>query len=134
MFALSPWIHKAFPMVVEQRLTWGLRYPMLLPIAAFYPEASWAAGRYHLPVEMSAEERRFIGEVVGDFVRSRPRLLLVDEDPPTPLHAGFCYLDYFSADPSFARALGDYERVSRTPSFIIYRRRRIAETAVVTSP
>jgi hypothetical protein len=96
---------------------------MLLPVAAFYPEGSWSPGRYHVAAEMSGEERRFVKEVVDDFVKSRPALLLVDEDPPTPLHGGFHYLDYFGADPAFAWALRDYERVARTPSFVIYRRR-----------
>jgi hypothetical protein len=134
VFVLSPWLHKAFPMILEQRLTWGTRHPALWQIAAFYPGHSWSPGRYHAPAEMSGEERRFVGEVVGDFLKSRPALLLVDEDPPTPLHDGFRYLDYFAADPSFARALGDYERVAKTPSFVVYRRRGIAETAVAARP
>jgi hypothetical protein len=134
VFVLSPWIHKAFPMVLEQRLTWGSRYPMLLPIAAFYPESLWSPGRYRVASEMSGEERRFVGEVAGDFARSRPALLLVDEDPPTPSHEGFRYLDYFGSDPTFARALRDYERVAKTPSFVIYRRRVIKDITRAPSP
>jgi hypothetical protein len=121
-------------MILERRLRWGLRYPMLLSIAAFYPETAWSPGRYHVAAEMSAEERRFVGEVVADFVRSRPALLLVDEDPPTPLHGGFRYLDYFGEAPSFARAFVDYERVARTPSFVVYRRRGIGERVVAARP
>lgn len=120
---LSPWLHKAFPMTIESGLTWGLRYPMLLPIAAFYPEGSWAEGRYHRVEAMSEAERRFVGEVSADFLKSRPTLLLVDDDPPTPMHPGFRYLDYFALDPAFARALGEYNYLARTPSFVIYRRR-----------
>ncbi len=123
VFVLSPWLHKAFPMTIESGVTWGLRYPMLLPVAAFYPEGSWASGRYHRVEAMSEPERRFVGEVSADFLRSRPALLLVDDDPPTPLHRGFRYLDYFARDPGFGRALKDYEFLVRTPSFVVYGRR-----------
>jgi hypothetical protein len=123
LFVLSPWLHKAFPLVVEEHLTWGMRYPMLLQVAAFYPEPSWSPGRYHATGEMTEEERRFKSEVVADFLKSRPAMLLVDDDPPTPLHRGFRYLDYFGIDPAFARAMRDYERVGQTPSFVVYRRR-----------
>jgi hypothetical protein len=123
VFVLSPWLHKSFPMVIESGVTWGSRYPMLLSIAAFYPEGTWTAGHYHALEGMSEPERRFVGEVSADFLRSRPALLLVDDDPPTPLHPGFRYLDYFSLDPAFARALEGYEFLARTPSFVVYRRR-----------
>jgi hypothetical protein len=126
VFVLSPWLHKAFPLVVEERLKWGMRYPMLLQVAAFYPEGSWSPGRYHADGAMAEEERRFKGEVVADFLKNRPAVLLVDDDPPTPLHRGFRYLDYFGADPAFARAMRDYERVGQTPSFVVYRRRGVS--------
>jgi hypothetical protein len=129
VFVLSPWLHKAFPMTIESGVTWGLRYPMLLPIAAFYPEGSWAAGRYHRVDAMSEPERRFVGEVTADFLKSRPRLLLVDDDPPTPMHPGFRYLDYFAGDPAFARAMKEYEFLARTPSFTVYRRRDAGHAA-----
>jgi hypothetical protein len=131
VFVLSPWLHKAFPMVMDSGVTWGHRYPMLLSIAAFYPEESWEAGRYHALGAMSEPERRFLGEVSADFLRSRPALLLVDDDPPTPLHRGFRYLDYFALDPAFTQALGEYEYFKRTPSFVVYRRRDASpETAL----
>lgn len=123
VFVLSPWIHKAFPMVMESGVAWGSRHPMLWQVAAFYPEESWSPGRYHAPGAMPGPERRFFGEVVADFLESRPALLLIDDDPPRPLLAGFNYLDYFGLDPAFARAMGDYEFVARTPSFAVYRRK-----------
>ena len=134
VFVLSPWIHKAFPMVIETGVIWGSRHPMLWQIAAFYPEGSWSPGRYHAPESMSAPERRFFGEVASDFLKSRPALLLVDDDPPTPRHLGFRYLDYFRLDPGFARALNDYEFVTRTPSFRVYRRRAATPGAVASTP
>ena len=72
---------------------------------------------------MSEPERRFVGEVTADLLKSRPMLLLVDDDPPTPMHPGFRYLDYFAIDPAFARAVEEYEFLARTPSFTVYRRR-----------
>ncbi len=130
VLALSPWLHKAFPMVNESGVTWGMRHPMLWQIAAFYPEGTWAAGRYHEPDAMPAAERRFFGEVAADFLARRPKLLLVDDDPPTPLLAGFRYLEYFALDPAVARALREYEFVERTPSFVVYRRREVGVQTV----
>jgi hypothetical protein len=127
---LSPWIHKAFPMVMEAEVVWGSRHPMLWQVATFYPEESWKPGRYHSPATMPKAEKRFFGEVVADFLKSRPELLLVDDDPPRPLLTGFCYLDYFGLDPAFARAMRDYEFVARTPSFVAYRRRATADGLV----
>lgn len=133
VFVLSPWIHKAFPMVMEAGVAWCSRYPMLLPIAAFYPAGGWSPGRYHTPEAMDESERRFVGEVRSDFLASHPALLLVDDDPPTPRHAGFAYLEYFRLDPAFARALNDYEFIARTPSFRVYHRRE-AGTVASTIP
>lgn len=135
VLVLSPWLHKSFPMIIESRVRWSLRYPMLLQIAAFYPEGTWSPGLYRDREQMTPTEREFVGEVAADFLKSRPMLLLVDDDPPTPLHRGFRYLDYFSRDPSFARAARDYEFVTRTPSFAIYRRRAVKPGDIVsTSP
>ena len=67
------------------------------------------------------------------FLAHRPKLLLVDDDPPTPLLTGFRYLDYFSLDPAVARALRGYEFVERTPSFVVYRRRDGKSDAIASA-
>jgi hypothetical protein len=133
VFVLSPWIHKAFPMVMEAGVVWGSRHPMLWQVAAFYPDECWKPGQYHSPAAMPGAEKRFFGEVVADFLQSRPSLLLIDDDPPRPLLAGFRYLDYFALDPAFARAMKEYEFVARTPSFAVYRRRTTSD-GLVGSP
>ena len=44
---LSCWLHRSFPLVNETGASWGMRYPMIMHIPAFYADGSWAGGRYH---------------------------------------------------------------------------------------
>ncbi len=123
LLVLSPWLHRSFPMVNETGVGWGMRHPMLWQIAAFYADGSWSRGGYHALEAMTPPERRFVGEVAADFARSRPALLMIDDTPPRPSLPGFDYLRYFSADPRFARTLREYERLTCTITFRVYRRR-----------
>jgi hypothetical protein len=120
---LSCWVNQSFPLVNELHATWGMRHPMLWPIAAFYSDGTWAKGQYHRLEEMSGPERRFVGEIAEDMARYQPVVLLVDSDPPTPALKGFDYLDYLVREPRIARLLTEYEPVTRTARFRIYRRR-----------
>ncbi len=123
VLVLSCWVHTSFPLIQQAGATWSMRHPMLWQIAAFYDPHSWSPGRYHAPEVMSGPERRFVDEVVADFERSRPVLLLVHDDPPTPDLAGFGYLDYLAREPRFARCFEDYEYLTRSMLYRIYRRR-----------
>jgi hypothetical protein len=120
---LSCWLHKSFPLVNEAGVGWGLRYPMILQIPAFYADGSWAESGYNPLATMSEPERRYIAEVALDFVRTRPAVLLVDDDPPDPNLVGFDYLKYFAQEPRFARELAAYEYVARLSSVRAYVRR-----------
>lgn len=123
LLVLSPWVHRAFPLVNETGVAWGMRHPMVWPIAAFYADGSYRPGTYRPLAAMSAPEREFVGEVAHDFAQSRPALLLIDDDPPRPTLPGFDYLRYFAADPRFAHALAGYEPLTRTIHFRVYRRK-----------
>ena len=63
LLVLSPWLHKAFPMVLEADARWGMRHPMLWQVAAFYRGGTWSEGRYHALTAMDGPERRFVAEV-----------------------------------------------------------------------
>jgi hypothetical protein len=120
---LSCWLHKSFPLINETGAVWGMRYPMILQIPAFYADGSWARGGYHPLAAMSGPERLYVDEVASDFVRSRPAVLLVDDDPPDPRLVGFDYLAYFAQEPRFARELAGYEYVARISHARAYVRR-----------
>jgi hypothetical protein len=133
MLVFSPWVHRSFPLVNETGAKWGMRHPMLWQIAAFHAGRPWIKGDYHRLESMSDPERRFVGEVVDDFARNRPVLLLVDNDPPTPKLKGFNYLEYFKNEPRFAKIMTDYQLVARTPCYRIYRLADWARAARTTA-
>jgi hypothetical protein len=108
-------------LVNETNANWAMRHPMLWQIAAFHANERWREGQYHSMESMSPAERGFVAEVVNDFVRNRPALVLVDRDPPTPALKGFDYLEYFRSDPRFARMFGNYEFVGGSLNFRDFR-------------
>jgi hypothetical protein len=123
MLILSCWLHKSFPLVNESGTVWGMRYPMILHVPAFYADGSWARGGYHTLAAMGGPERRYVDEVASDFVRTHPAVLLIDDDPPDPNLTGFDYLVYFAQEPQFARELAGYEYVARLSHARAYVRR-----------
>jgi hypothetical protein len=120
---LSSWLHRSFPNINEFGLNWGMRHPMLWQIAAFYAGDRWRPGAYHELSTMSGAERELLDEIAVDFDRSRPVLLLVDNDPPVKALEGFDYVEYFSRAPRFARVLSEYDYLTRTTFHRVYRRR-----------
>ena len=70
--------------------------------------------------------------VADDFRKSRPVLLFVDREPPSPALPGFDYLAYLKTDPGFARTLSDYDFLANTMWFRVYRRKDKAGTSPAT--
>jgi hypothetical protein len=121
LLVLSPWVNRSFPLVNETGANWAMRHPMLWQIAAFHVNERWRKGQYHSSESMSPAERDFVSEIVDDFVRNRPVLLLVDRDPPTPALKGFDYLEYFRSDRRFAEMLTCYEFAGGSLNFRVFR-------------
>jgi hypothetical protein len=131
---LSTNIKSGFPLLLEGGRRWAFRHPSLWPMLAFYHEQ--VPGRRLIAVREASEreglERRFTQEIVDDFLRMKPELLLVLRPDATSASWGgarrFDYLGYFSSHPTFREAiLPVYTAKGRLGDYDVYLRRARAD-------
>ncbi len=128
LVVLSSNLASGWPLTSDLGATWGLRYPSLWPLAAFYDALAPGPGLITpRPLEArSPRERRFTEDVVSDLVRSRPLFVLVLMTDPTADHWGgatrFDYVQYLAEDPRFTPWLSGYRVVTEVSRYRVLRR------------
>lgn len=110
----------AFPMVLEERRIWASRYPTLWPLAG----AITLRGNGRLdPARSDAVIAEVLDNVVADFSRYRPKLIVVDERAAKlRVPDGFEFLPLFLKNPAFADLWTDYRLVGNIAEYSLYQR------------
>jgi hypothetical protein len=120
ILSLSASLSPAFPVVNLAGASWPYHYSCLWPLPGIY------RGTDHLraPESQGPIERELFETVVGDFVATPPRLLLVDRSVWKIGLGGapFDYVTYFSASPAFAERFREYQLVGHVGDFDLYER------------
>jgi hypothetical protein len=116
-----------FPLVNYAGVRWASRYPHLWFLQVLYSDRleSAAALRYRRPEEMGSVERLCLNQVVEDFVRGNPALVMIvkpQADDPRRGIRRFDYLAYFSQDQRFTAILSKYTYGGDVFGYRVYRR------------
>lgn len=130
MIVLSSNPATAWPLTRDAGAIWASRYMSFWPLLSFYGDQLWDIPphviRPHRQDQRPDFERRFVDEVVEDFERWRPRLMVVLEPDPDFLALGGArridYLEYFGADPRLAAMFHRYQRVDTVGSYSLWLR------------
>jgi hypothetical protein len=124
VFSTNVWM--AYPLINYARLETSWRFPTrwLLPgalrrgndVTAEIPAAEREMLR--------SIERYVVDDVIEDFQRHAPELVLIDVRPKKSYFAdmSFDYLSYFLDDPRFASIWSNYEKVAELDEAYLYRR------------
>jgi hypothetical protein len=129
VLVLSTHIGTAFPLVYLAEARLASRHPHLWQLAALYDHELWESDSptvVRRPRGRGPLEQVFIDQVVEDFVRHRPALIVVP-----PVHeewwgaAGsrwFDYLSYFRSDPRFDREFAEFQFDRAIGEYVFYTR------------
>ncbi len=113
----------AFPLVEELDVEHASRYSAMWPL----PGATIVAATQSGPKAAAARHilRETRSNIVGDFVRARPDVLVVDVRDTKPYFRGpFDYLRFLDGDPRFGPAFAAYEKAGHVGWLDVYRRKR----------
>lgn len=124
ILVLSPGIYPHYPMINYGGLRMTMRFQTMWPLQGIYADCPELAPLYNPPDSMDQWERFVFRTVADDFAREKPDLLIVDRVAGIPRCRAdtFNYLDYFSRNPLFAKALEAYEPYASIERYEIWRR------------
>ncbi len=127
IYIFSSNVSAAFPLVNETGVRWASRFPMqwLVP-GLVRRRANLAQQGAAAPEGLREVERYTRDAVVADLTRWPAALIMVDDRRDKSYFGGFAfdYLEFYSADPRFARILARYEKIDRIGDYDVYRLRR----------
>ena len=73
----------------------------------------------HRPEQMDRAEAWFFAHITQDFVKTPPRLILVDEFDQ---NQGLDFLSYFRQNPTFAERISAYRALGSVAGFAVFQR------------
>lgn len=112
----------AFPLVEELHVQHASRYSAMWPLPGATIIATTESGARAAAARLILDKTRAI--VVGDFVRARPEVLVVDVRKFKPYFRGpFDYLRFLDGDRRFGPAFAEYKKAGHIGWLDIYRRR-----------
>lgn len=120
VYVMSTSVWPTFPLVNVAHLPWPYHYHFLWPIPALYAGAG--GGPYRLPEQQDPREREFFETVVGDLVRTPPRLLFVERSAAQQAMQGrvFDFVEDFSGSPAFRLLFARYTRLADIATWDVY--------------
>jgi hypothetical protein len=124
VLALTPGVDPVYPALLRAGAFQATRYMTLWPLQVAYARCPADGVRYRDPAAMGRVERMVFDNVVADFVRRHPAVLLLDRFADIQRCGGedFDFLDYFLRDPAFAGEFSHYVRVQEIDRFVIFTR------------
>jgi hypothetical protein len=81
---------------------------------------------YHQPAEQSNDEKQLVADVISDFTKYPPQVVLVAEakyHSPQIGNYGFDFIKYFSQEPIFRTIWGNYEKINKVGNISVYLRK-----------
>lgn len=124
VLALTPGVDPVYPALLRAGAFQSMRYMTLWPLQVAYARCPADGSRYRARLAMAPLERLVFDQVVIDFLRQRPAVVLLDRFADIPPCAGeeFDFLAYFMRDPHFAEGFAAYRLSSRIDRFSIFTR------------
>jgi hypothetical protein len=126
VLALSPGVDPLYPALIQAGSHQAMRYMTLWPVQVAYERCPADGVRYRTVAAMPAWERRVFDDIVADFLRRRPPVVLVDRFTDIAPCSGqeFDFLAYFMRHPAFAEAFAAYRQTGMIDRFAIFTRGR----------
>ena len=123
VLVLSPGIYPHYPVLNYASANMTMRFESMWLLQGIYSDCDEFAPLYNAPENMSAAENFIFHTVPEDFRKQKPALLIVDRVAGIPrCQAGtFDYLDYFSRNPLFAKAMKRYQPFMDLDRYTIYK-------------
>jgi len=111
LFGLSE--YPAFPTANYSPARWASRFSSVWFLPSLYAAGGrhGASSLYRRPPEMQPLERGLFEDLVTDFVRERPRVVMIDCNTAGIGGSGFDLVEYLSQDPRFAALWPSYQPV-----------------------
>jgi hypothetical protein len=124
VLALSPGVDPLYPALIDAGSHQAMRYMTLWPLQVAYRTCPADGARYRARAAMPETERRVFDEVVEDFLRRRPPVVLVDRftDIAPCFGQEFDFLAYFLRHPRFADAFAQYRQTGMIDRFAVFTR------------
>ncbi|MBM3567696.1 MAG: hypothetical protein FJX46_02965 [Alphaproteobacteria bacterium] len=122
---LSPGISPFYPVLNYTESPMAMRFQTMWMVQGAYKDCLASGRLYREPAQMPKGEAFAYEAVIADFLKFRPKLVILDTFPGIPrcLARPFNYLDYFARDARFAEGFKAYEQIDQFDRYVVYRRR-----------